>query len=368
MLKTKNTMLITITLLLFALTLAPASAGDVILSINSGTDSTVWFISGEPSLVMNGFDLTPLNIQLPAAIDRVSIDVNTPVPGASIDLLIYEDSNGGSPVDARLVSQSQVDIRSSGTFTHQFPTPVTINQPVIWIGFYLPIDFRFLSDRAGASVLTYWAWTNGGRFNVSDLSSAQILGPADGSAPVNLNIGGKARITAELIGSGGSAVSGNTTTTLPAGPIVQRPGGSTVDFSIMRPFISNECDTLYRDLDDLAITYMSSLTVECNRLWEGYAPPSPAGYYRRQLLYEVTIYNDHGVVIVDWLPAKITHCISPHPDDVNSAVVGFAYGTPRLWEIKPTLRYGNLVCADIGRSGIISYFIPAPETLAQAGV
>jgi hypothetical protein len=343
----------------------------VILSINSGTDSTVWFISGESSLVMNGFDLSPLNIQLPAAIDRVSIAVNTPVPGASIDLLVFEDPNGGSPVDARLVSQNQVDIRTSGTFTYQFPTPVTINQPVVWIGFYLPVDFRFLADRSGASVLTYWAWTSGGRFNVSDLSSAQILGPADGSAPVNLNLGGKARITAEITSASTSGFAANldpnSPSTLPAGPLVQLPGSATVDFNIMRPFLSNECDTLYRDVDDLAITYQGSITVECKRLWEYYAPPSPLGYFRRQLLYEVTMYNDHGVVIVDWLPNKITHCISPHPDDLNTAVIGFAYGSPRLWEIKPTLRYGNLVCADIGQSGIISYFIPAPETLTQAG-
>jgi len=371
MLKFKNALRITLLLLILVLALGPASAGDIILSINSGTDSTVWFVSDEPSLVMNGFDLTPLNIQLPAAIDRVSIAVNTPVPGASIDLLIYEDANGGSPVDARLVSQSQVDIRTSGTFTYVFPTPVTINQPVVWIGFYLPVDFRFLADTSGASVLTYWAWTTGGRVNVSDLSSAQILGPADGSAPVNLNLGGKARISAEITSASTSGFAANldpnTPAQLPDGPLVQLPGGPTVNFNIMRPFLSNQCDTLYRDIDDLAISYQSSITVECKRLWEGYAPPSPLGYYRRQLIYEVTMYNDQGDVIVDWLPKKITHCISPHPDDVDSAVIGFAYGTPRVWEIKPTLRYGDLVCADIGQSGIISYFIPSPETTSQAG-
>ena len=183
-----------LTLLLFSALALPAAAGDIVLNINTGSDSTVWFVSGEASLVMNGFDLTPLNLALPAAIDRVSIAVNTPVPGASIDLLIYEDGNGGSPIDARLVSQTQVDIRQPGTFIYQFPTPVTITQPVVWIGFYLPVDFRFLADTSGSSVLTYWAWNAGTRFNVNDLASAQILGPADGSAPVNINMNGKARI------------------------------------------------------------------------------------------------------------------------------------------------------------------------------
>lgn len=347
-----------IAVLLVVMAIGPASAGDLILGVNSGADSTVWFISGEPSLVMNGFDLTPLNLQLPAAIDRVSIAVNTPVPGASIDLLIYEDSNGGSPVDARLVSQNQVDIRQAGIFTFEFSSPVIITQPVVWIGFYLPVDFRFLADTSGASVLTYWGWTSGGRFDVSNLASAQILGPGDGSAPVNINLNGKARITAEISGANGSTA-GASTTTFTNGNIGQLFGGSTIDFTIMRPFLGNECDTLYRDVEDLAVIYRSSIGIECKRLWEGYAPISPNGYYRRQLLYEITFYNDNGQVLADWLPTKVTHCINPHPNDVNAAVVGQASGVPRLWEIRPTLRYGNLVCADIGRSGLLSYFIPA---------
>jgi hypothetical protein len=127
----------------------------------------------------------------------------------------------------------------------------------------------------------------------------------------------------------------------------------------MRPFLENECDTLYRDVDDMNITYLGGITVACKRLWDGYAPPDPAGYHRRQILYEITMFNDQGFVITNWLPSKITHCIQPHPDDVNAAVIGHAYGAPQRWEIKPTLRYGNLVCADIGRSGLLSYFLPA---------
>ena len=355
-------------ILMIIIVVGPASAGEVVLSVNSGADNTVWFVSGEASLVMNGFDLSPLNVQLPVAIDRVSIAVNTPVPNASIDLLIYEDGNGGSPVDARLVSQNQVNIQQAGTFTFDFPSPVVINEPVVWIGFYLPVDFRFLADTSGSSVLTYWAWTSGGRFDVSNLGSAQILGPGDGSAPVNINLNGKARITAEITGANGTTIAtgSNTTTTLADGPIVQRFGGSTVDFTIMRPFIGNECDTLYRDVEDLQVIYRNSITVECKRLWEPYAPTSPNGYFRRQLLYEITFYNDQGQVLADWLPTKVTHCISPNSADVNDAVVGEASGYPRLWEIRPTLRYGNLVCADIGRSGLLSYFIPSDATKAAA--
>ena len=370
MLKSKKLLLVSlIAVLSLGVLTSPVSGGDVILNINSGSDSTVWFISGEASLVMNGFDLTPLNLALPAAIDRVSLDVNTPVPGASIDLLIYEDGNGGSPVDARLVSQTQVSISQSGTFTYQFPAPVVVSQPVVWIGFYLPVDFRFLADTGGSSVLTYWAWTSGGRFNVNDLSSAQILGPADGSAPVNINLNGKARITAEISSVGGSSaivVDANAPTTVSKGPIVQQPGGPEVNFNIMKSYVTNECDTLYRDVDDLGITYQSAYNIECKRMWAGYAPPDPLGYHRRQILYEITIFNDRGYVITNWLPKGITHCISPHPDDLNDAVMGLAYGAPQKWEILPTLRYGNLICADVGKSGLLSYFVPTDETKQEA--
>lgn len=325
----------------------PLAAGDIVLNINTGSDSTVWFISGEPSLVMNGFDLTPLNLTLPAAIDRVSISVNTPVPGASIDLLIYEDSNGGSPIDARLVSQTQVDIRQPGVFTYQFPTPVTITQPVVWIGFYLPVDFRFLADTSGSSVLTYWAWTAGTRFNVNDLASAQILGPADGSAPVNINMNGKARITAEII-------SGTQTGT---GSTGQLQGGQA-NLAILQVYPEAGCDTLFRDTEDLNITLFGRYALSCELAWFGYSPPDPAGYVRQQLLYEITIFNDRGQSISGWLPEKVTHCIKPNPVDIDRAVIGHAYGVPRVWEIRPTLRYGDLVCADIGRGGFLSYFVP----------
>lgn len=361
----KSTLIGSILLLLLVLIVGPASGGDVVLSVNSGADSTVWFIAGEPSLVMNGFDLGPLNLQLPATIDRVSIAVNTPVPGASIDLLIYEDSNGGSPIDARLVSQTQVNIQQAGTFTHEFSTPVTISQPVVWVGFYLPVDFRYLADTSGSSVLTYWAWTPGGRFDVNNLASAQIFGPADGSAPVNINLNGKARITAEITGANGSTAGGTAPTTIGDGPYVQMFGGPTVDFTIMRPFETNECDTLYRDVEDLAVTYRNGISVLCKRLWDGYSPANPSGYFRRQILYEITFFDDDGLALSDWLPVKVTHCISPHPDDRDRAVVGQASGVPRLWEIRPTLRYGDLVCAEIGRSGLLSYFIPAGETQTQ---
>lgn len=351
-------LVVCVTLVLVALLVVPVNAGANLLSNNSGDSSTVWFISGEPSLVMNGFDLTPLNLQMPATIDRVSISVDTPVPGTPIEVVIYQDSNGGSPADAQLVGRASVDIAQSGVFTAVFPTPVQVTQPVVWVGFYLPVNFRFLADTSGSSVLTYWAWSSGTSFDVANLASAQVLGPSDGSAPVSINMGGIARITAEISPAG--VASGAQTTPLSGTPaaipsIVQGIGGDA-NLNIMVPYAT--CETLFFDGEDELITHQDRINLHCVELWPGFAPPAPAGYAQRQLLYDLSIWTVQGVV-TNTLPFEVTHCIEPFPDDLPKAVIGLAYGAPRTWHILPTLRFGNLVCAEITQPGNLAYFIPA---------
>jgi hypothetical protein len=326
----------------------PASAGDRLLTNNANTGNSVWFISDEPSLVMNGFDLTRFGVTTPATIDRVSIDVDSPVPGAPIQLVVYQDANGGSPVDATIVKQAQVDIRQTGVFTAQFNPPITITQPVVWVGFYLPIDFRFRADTSGSSVLTYWAWTDGGRFDVTNLSSAQVLGPGDGSAPVNINMNGIARITAEITGPAGSS-------NLVDAPILQVVPSDTPDINLMRQY--DGCQTLRWDTADVQVSLRDSIDLFCREIWPGFAPRTPDGYIQRQLLYDVIVFDDRSNVI-QYLDFKVTHCIEPFPDDLNYAVVGWAQGNPKQWMIMPTVRYGNLVCAEVDGSGLMSYFIP----------
>ena len=182
---------------LFVLSLSTlfVSAGQKVLSVNSGDASTTWFITGEQTLVMNGFDLTTQGLTFPATIDKVSLSVESPV-STPVDIVVYQDANGGSPVDATLAGQGQATISQPGVFTFTFPTPVNITQPVVWVGFYMPPNFKFLSDKSGSSVLTYWAWTPGGRFDLTKLSTATVFGPSNGTAPVSLNMNGTARITA----------------------------------------------------------------------------------------------------------------------------------------------------------------------------
>ncbi len=345
----KRSLILFFLLLLFA----PVLAGDRVLSINSGSENVSWFISGEPSLVMNGFDLNAQGVALPAVIDRVSIAVEVAVPNTSVDVVIYQDANGGSPVDAQLLTQTQVTINQAGTFTAALPTPVTVTQPAVWIGFYLPVDFRFFADRSGTSVLTYWAWTPGGRFDLTRLSSAAVLGPADGSAPVSINMGGKARITAEVV-TNGAAVTPSPGT--PGTVVTGDTTGAALNPNALQAYFT--CNNLLWDSDDELISYSNRVNPHCNVVSDFLAPANPGGFVRRGSLYDVFFFKENGVLVDNRLSYAITHCIRPDGADIDRAVVGSAYGSPRTWRILPSARFGDLICAEIRHGGNLAYFVP----------
>jgi hypothetical protein len=321
---------------------APVSGGAQVLSNSSGDGSAPWHISGEPSLVITGFDLNALGVQRPAVIDKLTIVVDTPVPDSTVTAVVYQDANGGSPVDSTLAGSQQVDITQTGTFTLTFTTPVTVDQPVVWVGFYLPVGFTFLADTSGTSVLTYWAWTAGGTFDLNNLSSAQVLGPADGTAPVNINMNGKARITAEITGAAGS-----TGATTPAGQ-------GSVNLAIMMPY--DLCFDVSHDLDDEYLSYQNAINLHCQIVPSWQSPASPAGYTLRGNLYDILAFKDNGNVEKD-LVVRVTHCIRPAAEDIDRAVIGSAYGNPRQWHILTTQRFGDLVCAEVRHIGNLAYFI-----------
>jgi hypothetical protein len=340
------------------------SAGNRVLSNNSGDASATFFITGEQTLVINGFDLTPLGLGLPATIDKISINVDTPVPGAGVTAVVYQDSNGGSPVDATLIGQASVNIVQPGLFTATFSPPVNVTAPVVWVGFYLPVNFKFQADQSGSSVLTYWAWTPNSTLDLTKLSSAGVLGPANGTAPVNLNMKGIARITAEITGSASGAP-----TTIPLTPgtpgAVATPGivttivasTTSADLSVLRVY-PPACDTLLWDSADVGITYNGSIGVRCTAIWPGFAPGAPAGFVRKQLYYDLTFYDDKGNFLPNPLPQPVTHCILANAEDIDRAVVGLASGSPRKFQILTTLRVGNMICAEVNQSGGLSYFVP----------
>jgi hypothetical protein len=331
------------------LVLLPAQAGEKVLNVNSTTGSEVWFISGEKSLVMNGFDLTPLSITLPAAIDRVTISVNKAVPGQTSELVIYQDSNGGSPADATLVGRQTVNIESTGPVTITLAQPAIVTAPVVWVGFYLPVGFEFLADTSGTSVLTYWAWTENSTFDDTRLSNAGVLGPADGSAPVNINLGGKARITAEISGANAQGT-----------PVVvnnpQTIGASDANLAVLRQYAN--CVNISYDTEDERISYRDIIELDCRELETWHAPQDPLGYSRRALLYDVIIFQS-GETLAGPLPIEVTHCIAPVAEDLERAVLGVATGAPKAWRILPSQRFGNLVCAELPHAGLVAYFVPS---------
>lgn len=359
----QTTIFILLSMLLMSASLVQAQTGGI-LSNNTGSSDRTFFITGEPTLVMNGFDLNARGLARPVTLNTVSLSVDTPVTGASAELVVYQDANGGSPVDARLVSRQTVNITTAGLFTFTFPTAVQITEPVVWIGFYLPVDFKFNADRSGTSVLTYWAWTPGTTFDLSNLSTASVFGPGDGTTPVSINMGGVARITAGVNG-GNSATApvGGTTggTSQPAraadGRLIQTPGDvAQADLSVLRGYAN--CSLLSYDGEDIGVTLGGAIGPTCNTIWAGYTPGNPLGYTQIGELYGLTFFNDEGTSIAGELPAEITHCFRPVPERLTNAVIGLAYGVPERWEILPTQRYGDVICAEVKRGGLISYFIP----------
>jgi hypothetical protein len=348
--------------LMFTLILSPAWAGDVVLSNNSGSGSTVWFISGERSLIINGFDLNALGLELPVSVDRISISVVTPQPGSAVDAVVYQDANGGSPSDATLLAQQRVDIQQSGLFTVTFTEPVEVTAPVVWVGFYLPVDFEFSADASGSSVLTYWAWTNGAEFDLRTISSAGVLGPSDGTAPVNIDMGGIARITAELV-TGGQTVA--TTTSNITGPtttlrddenrIVPLVGSESQNLSAMINY-PEPCAELAYDGGDVAVTYHNEIRWFCKLDNPFFASAAPEGYVRQGKLYDAYVFGIPSGT--RRLPEPVTHCLTLTTNALNNAVLGLEHGAPRRWEILPTVRFGSAICAEVEFAGHISYFLP----------
>ncbi len=354
---------LTVALLLMAF---PVAAGDTLLSNNIGDGNAVFYIEGEPSVVINGFDLTPLGVALPVALDAVSISVETPVPGSAIELLVYQDANGGSPVDATLVYRQSVALDLPGVNRMELSDPAIITAPVVWVGFNLPVGFRFYADTSAPSVLTYWAWTAGGTFDLALLSSAEVLGPGDGSEPVNIAMDGIARITAELRVAEYEEISVGV-------PLGRQVFTDVVqDTSIMRPYAN--CGTLLYDPEDIEISAGSSFTLDCAVESEFNAPSPLAQPHNQNLellrigaLYKLSalIPEEHHVEgAVSTLPVPVTHCMRVAEDDLERAVIGEirAQGAPNpgpeKWHILPSVRFNDIICAEVTLANYLAYFIP----------
>ena len=353
--------------LLLVLISQPATAGDTIVSNNSGAGNNVFVIENEPSLVINGFDLAPLGLSFPTALDAVTIFVNRTVPGVALDLVIYQDANGGSPLDATLIYRQQVTINQSGANRILLNQAAIVTEPVIWVGFYLPVGFRFNADTSGSSVLTYWAWTQGASFDVNALSSAEVLGPGDGSEPVGINMEGIARITAELR----TPFFEETENAVLVGK--QFVDESDQDTSILETY--PYCGDLLYDPEDINISGEGVFRVQCGVTREFDAPTNvaqPSGellnVQRAGHLFKLVAHIPpelHVEGAIGTLPVPVTHCIRIQADDLEQAIIAEARDIPERWYVLPSVRFGDLVCVEITHASYLSYFLPRTDFSPQ---
>jgi hypothetical protein len=343
-------------LLIFSVTATGVRAENVTLSLNSGGEIVRWFITGEASLVINGYDLDTFTVTRPTTVTGLRLSVLQTTPGVPVEAVVYQDANGGSPVDARLVGRKSVDIQNTGAVSVTFDTPLTVTERFLWVGFYMPVGFEFGGDSSGSSVLTYWGWTPNSTFDLANLSSAAVFGPANGSAPVNINMNGIARINVVLDTDASTVTTPNTLTPgLNLTPMVtQIPGDPNTSLAPMVTYTN--CGRLQYDREDIVVTYRGNVVFDCKVAPGPLRPDAPEGYNRQGPLHDVYVFGVPSGI--EPLPFAVTHCIRPSADELDRAVMGVGYGSPREWEILPTVRYGEYVCAEIGYAGFVSYFVP----------
>lgn len=351
---------------LLLLMTAPVLAGSTSISINASDSSATFTIRNEPALVINGFDLGAQNLAFPVTIDAVTLNVVRPIPGQTVTVVVYEDSNGGTPQDARVISRADVSILNTGTVRIALPQPAATNSRIVWAGFYLPVDFQFTADQSGSSVLTYWAWTPNNTFDLGNLASAAIFGPGDGSAPASINMGGIARIGLEL-----NQADGRTGTPALFGgePLGQQiVSDVNPDLNVLSSYPG--CGNIMYDPADIQFAGGGTFTLACRVEGApmqpgvvgniGLVPSSVPGFERRGQTYQVFANGDYQLSGSDatLMKTPVTHCIAPNAGDLEKAVIGNSYGVPQKWYILPTQRYGDYVCAEVTNTGPVSYFVP----------
>lgn len=352
----------------------PQDTGRRALSNNSGGQVAEFFVDNEPSMILNGFDLNSLDIERPLRLEAVSLSVLEPIPGVPIEVVAYEDSNGGSPADATLIGRTQLFVSNPGQARAVFTEPVEINAPVLWVGFYLPVGFRFAADTSGSSVLTWWAWQPQSVFDVNSLANAGVLGPADGTDPVGIDLGGIAYITAEvspvprlIITDTGTDQQGNVLIGVQAQGDPETPLNTLQNY----PYCG---ESLFYDPEDFnasggAFTLVCRADVLQNAAGSfvniNDTPSGIVSFERRGYLFDIKAWGDYrrpGSFFNSELRTPITHCIRPEQIDLERAVIGIRFNNPNNWKILPTVRFNEIICAEVEHEGLLTYFVPRDGT------
>lgn len=118
-----------------------------------------------------------------------------------------------------------------------------------------------------------------------------------------------------------------------------------------------DCPRVFYDTEDIIVNYRNGVRTFCQTVTHHAVIPVPTGYRQIGLLHDISLY---GIPLDQQspLPFPITHCIRPLDSDITTALIGIAYGVPRQWVILPTVRFNDLVCAEMRYPGFISYFVP----------
>ena len=65
------------------------------------------------------------------------------------------------------------------------------------------------------------------------------------------------------------------------------------------------------------------------------------------------------------LPGPVLHCIRVAEAHRETAILGQARFIPERWEILPSVRYGDMVCGEVGFPNYVSYFLPREPGAVQ---
>jgi hypothetical protein len=236
------------------------------------------------------------------------------------------------------------------------------------------VNFGFNADQGGTSVLTYWGWAPGAEFDLSNLTTAPVFGPSNGTAPVNIDLKGVARITAEVTPPL-AQTGGFTQTTAPLGR--QIVGDANINLSPMVPY--PECSSLLYDQDDVDIAIANRYHLLCRadtlqdipgdvgtglvqntgNIAEGIRTFIKGGYVFDIFTSDTDHLNQGSPDgSATRLPTPITHCMQPAPEHLERAIIAVAYGAPKRWYILPTVRFGNTICAELTNVGLVTYLLP----------
>lgn len=127
---------------------------------------------------------------------------------------------------------------------------------------------------------------------------------------------------------------------------------------------------LYDQADIDALSAANQFSLACKVEYGTYSPGTIAneglldtqltGLERRGPLFYVTGYGNFQIdpAQPQRLRVPVTHCLRVPVSDIQQAVLGVAYGVPMAWEILPSVRYNDLLCAELTHTGPISYFMP----------